>query len=176
LKPGNIFVTNDGVVKLLDFGIAKVLSGMAGALDTQTLATMMTPSTQAQNKSTARRSRRSRTFYSLGVVLYELLTGHRPYRLLSAAMHEIARVIVEVEPTRPSDVVTRTEPASSDATRFHSHLKPSAPPARSQASAEAPPGRSRFDLLMALRKEPSAVMGQWTRLPKICSGTWNNGL
>jgi eukaryotic-like serine/threonine-protein kinase len=43
------------------------------------------------------------------VVLYELLTGHRPYHLLSAAMNEIARVISEEEPTRPSDVVATTE-------------------------------------------------------------------
>jgi serine/threonine protein kinase len=50
--------------------------------------------------------------YSLGVVLYELLTGHRPYLLLSAAMHEMARVIVEVEPARPSDVVTTPAPPS----------------------------------------------------------------
>ena len=47
--------------------------------------------------------------YSLGVVLYELLTGHRPYKVRSAAAHEIVRVISEEEPTRPSDVVSTVD-------------------------------------------------------------------
>ena len=157
LKPGNIFVTNDGAVKLLDFGIAKVLSGTAAGqpADTLTIAAMMTPEYASPEQVNGARITTQSDVYSLGVVLYELLTGHRPYRLLSAAMHEMARVILEVEPTRPSDVVTTSEPASG---RDRSPITPE----NVSAAREGDPNRLRKRLmgdldailLMALRKEP----------------------
>ena len=162
LKPGNIFVTNDGVVKLLDFGIAKALSGTAigKAPDTQTLAGMMTPEYASPEQVNGAPVTTQSDLYSLGVVLYELLTGHRPYRLLSAAVHEVARVIAEVEPARPSDVVTTTEPGSK---RDPNQITPET----ISAAREGDPKRLRKRLLgdldsillMALRKEPERRYG-----------------
>ena len=110
LKPGNILVTGDGNVKLLDFGIAKILRPeRAGEETTRTLARLMTPEYASPEQVNGANITTQTDVYSLGVVLYELLTGHRPYRLLRAAVREMERVIAEEEPTRPSLVVATTE-------------------------------------------------------------------
>jgi uncharacterized membrane protein YeiB/serine/threonine protein kinase len=103
LKPGNILVTDDGTVKLLDFGIARVLTeGSPQKSETFTGAHMMTPEYASPEQVNGSPLTTLSDVYSLGVVLYELLAGRRPYALKHAALHEVARVINEVEPVKPS--------------------------------------------------------------------------
>ncbi len=112
LKPSNILVKRDGTPKLLDFGIAKLLDPEIGATAMEPTAThlrMMTPQYASPEQISGEPITPASDIYSLGVLLYELLTGHRPYRLKSRAPYEIARAIREEEPTRPSESLTRED-------------------------------------------------------------------
>ena len=112
LKPSNILVTADGSPRLLDFGIAKLLNPeLSPEMGMMTTAGIhhMTPAYASPEQVRGDEITYASDVYSLGVVLYELLTGHRPYRFKNYTQAEVERVICETEAERPSTIVTRAE-------------------------------------------------------------------
>ncbi|HVT91846.1 MAG TPA: serine/threonine-protein kinase, partial [Bryobacteraceae bacterium] len=100
LKPRNILVTASGDPRLLDFGIAKILSDDREL--TRTGVRPMTPEYASPEQIRGEPVTTATDIYGLGVVLYELLTGCRPFRSPTGSMHELARMITEGAPRRPS--------------------------------------------------------------------------
>ena len=115
LKPSNILVKNDGQVRLLDFGIAKQLESLDAQTDqTMTGLRLMTPAYASPEQIRGDRVGVGTDVYSLGVILYELLTGQLPFDLSNLTPSEAATVITEHEPGKPSAAVKRIAKAEGD--------------------------------------------------------------
>ena len=118
IKPDNILVTADVTPKLLDFGVARLLSRADGADDGDTTATwLMTPDFASPEQMAGRASATSTDVYSLGVVLYVLLTGERPYRLRGATPAAILAALEAAVVRPPSVVATDGDAAGERASR-----------------------------------------------------------
>ena len=144
LKPGNILTTAEGVPKLVDFGIAKLLEA-EGPDTTRTRAPLMTLEYASPEQVRGESVSTASDVYSLGVVLYELLTGVRPHELGDVPQPEALRILCEEAPE-----------------------KPSAAAARRAGSKGAPSGRLKGDLdtivLKALHKDPRQRYGSVEQL------------
>jgi non-specific serine/threonine protein kinase/serine/threonine-protein kinase len=126
IKPGNILVTGDGLPKLVDFGIAKLLGPATSPAAQVTVIPFMTPEYASPEQVRGLTVTTATDVYSLGVVLYQLLSGRLPFHLATRAPHELAQAICEQEPEQPGTAQPRK--------RLHSDLD--------------------NIVLMAMRKEP----------------------
>lgn len=126
IKPSNIMVTPEGAPMLLDFGIAKLLDeqGFEGASLTATDFRALTPRYASPEQMRGERLTTAADVYSLGVVLYELLTGRAPYELESGSHSEIERAVLAQEPTRPSLAARRRDDLTlTQSRRLHRRIR-----------------------------------------------------
>jgi eukaryotic-like serine/threonine-protein kinase len=164
IKPSNILVTADGVPRLLDFGIAKLLEGarVPGNIGaTTTGLRLMTPLYASPEQVEGGAITTATDVYSLGVLLYVLLTGQSPYRLPTTRPDALQRAVLEQDPERPSTAAGRATGEASPRPSDRAGAEGPTQEALSEARGLRPPQlrrKLRGDLdnivLMALRKEP----------------------
>ena len=154
IKPGNILVSEDGTPKLLDFGIARIFDASGVVAATQYRS--FTPDYASPEQLRGEPLSTATDLYSLGVVLYRLLTGRSPYRVDPRAPGKLATAITKDEPERPSTCVTRSETLKTG-----DGLQEMTPEFFSEARETTPVllqkrlrGDLDYILLKALRKEP----------------------
>lgn len=110
LKPSNILVTNEGTPKLLDFGISKILNKEFEQINSATVTRIgaMTPSYASPEQLQRVSVTTSTDIYSLGIILYELLSGHRPFEAKEDSLKDIFQAVLETDPPLPSSMVEKT--------------------------------------------------------------------
>jgi serine/threonine protein kinase/tetratricopeptide (TPR) repeat protein len=166
LKPNNFLITAEGIPKLLDFGIAKLLNPQSSSQNNQRTVTGLRPMTLGYASPEQVRGETITPVsdvYSLGLVLYELLTGHSPYDATSSALQEMEKMICEHQPEKPSSVISRTDTIPGPDGTAQITVTPESVSAVRDGQPEKLRRRLAGDLdnivLMALRKEPERRYG-----------------
>ena len=163
IKPSNILIDANGEPKLLDFGISKVLVSSRFGTDAASTLTgmrMLTPEYASPEQVLGDRVTTAADIYSLGVLLFELLSGHRPFDLKDRSVNDLVRILSEREPTAPSTAAVTAEPVDNSTGVAVS------PDTIAELRGERPERlrrRLKGDLdnivLMALRKDPEMRYG-----------------
>ncbi|MGH7500314.1 MAG: tetratricopeptide repeat protein [Longimicrobiales bacterium] len=166
LKPGNILVTGDGVVKLLDFGIAKLLDPDPAWPNeaTGTGMRLMTPEYASPEQVRGERVGTPSDVYQLGLLAFQLLTGRRPYRVRGHTPSAIELAILSADPLRPSNAITIAAANGADDEQADTDSL-----AKARSTTAARLGRQLAGdldhiVLRALRKEPEQRYGSATEL------------
>jgi len=154
IKAANILVTGDGTPKLLDFGIAKLLApeSLSHTVPvTRLQERILTPENAAPEQVLGRPITTATDIYALGVLLYLLLTGRSPYRILSYSQLQLERAICMDDPLRPSQMVVARLPGETDIDRSRISDRRGLSPQRLRARLN---GDLDAIVAMAMRKEP----------------------
>ncbi len=161
LKPSNIVVTKEDQPKLLDFGIAKLINpqlAMISGTPTAPEFRVMTPEYASPEQVRGTPITTASDVYSLGVLLYELVSGHRPYHIRSRIREELERIICEEDPEKPSTAISRVEEADPTDPTTTTSITPESVGRSRESRPERLRRRLSGDIdnivLMAMRKEP----------------------